>query len=203
MCQLLSWGRRWPRSPSPWPPWSPCLRRRRGAAGGSCEPDPSWSPLCSELSGRKAENIQIVTRQARKDIYWPQWRRRAAYSWGHHGCLDMRACPGSPGSPAWSGRTAPRTCGPGTLFYHLCHHQNMQKYDCLYSHQRGGPLVLAGEGPGLVAAHLLLLPPLGTQQLLETLLLLPEARHQLPRLAQLSRQSSHVSLEMITLITRK
>ena len=57
-----------------------------------------------------------------------------------------------------------------------CHHQNMQKYDCLYSHQRGGPLVLAGEGPGLVAAHLLLLPPLGTQQLLETLRLGQRAR---------------------------
>ena len=82
----------------------------------------------------------------------------------------------------------------------LSEHAKYVKSDCVFSHQSSGPLVLAGEGAGLVAAHLLLLPPLGTQQLLEAVLLLPQPRHELPRLAQLCRQSGHVSLVTIILV---
>ena len=64
------------------------------------------------------------------------------------------------------------------------------------SHQRGGPLVHAGERALLAGPGLLLLPllPLLGEQLLEAVLLPPEAAHQLPRLAQLSCQPRHVSL---------
>ena len=57
----------WWRPPSPWRPRSRChwrmkmmrRRRRRAAAGGSSAPGPSWSPPCSPLTGRKAENIIV------------------------------------------------------------------------------------------------------------------------------------------------
>ena len=60
-CQSLSWGRRSLQSPSPWLRMSLChsrmvMMRMMEAAGGSASPGPSWSPLCSEPSGKKAEN---------------------------------------------------------------------------------------------------------------------------------------------------
>ena len=127
--------------------------------------------------------------------HWPQWRRRGACSWGHRACRGPPACLDSPGSPAWSGRTARHTSGPENRRHHsgMLHH-NGNVSQC--SHQRCGPLVHAGERALLAGPGLLLLPllPLLGEQLLEAVLLPPEAAHQLPRLAQLSCQPRHVSL---------